>query len=56
MTLTLESAAVLNDGRLMPKLGFGVYGIGSGGSCRRAVSDALEAVYHHTDTATFYDN
>jgi len=56
MTLTLESAAVLNDGQLMPRLGFGVYGIASGGACLRAVSDALEVGYRHIDTATFYGN
>ena len=56
MTLTLESAAVLNDGHRMPKLGIGVYGIASGGSCLRAVLDALEVGYRHIDTATFYGN
>jgi len=56
MTLTLESAAVLNDERLMPKLGIGVYDIAAGGSCMRAVLDALEVGYRHIDTATFYGN
>lgn len=56
MTLTLESAAVLNDGHLMPKLGIGVYGIASGDSCLRAVSGALEVGYRHIDTATLYGN
>ena len=56
MTLTLESTAVLNDGHLMPMLGIGVYGIASGGSCRRAVLNALEVGYRHIDTATFYGN
>ena len=56
MTLSLESAAVLNDGNLMPMVGLGVYEIPSGGPCARAVSDALEAGYRHIDTAAFYSN
>ncbi len=56
MKLTLESAAVLNDGRLMPRLGIGVYEIAAGGSCLRAVSDALKVGYRHIDTAKFYGN
>ena len=56
MTLTLESTTVLNDGRLMPMLGIGVYDIAAGSSCLRAVSDALELGYRHIDTAALYGN
>lgn len=56
MTLSLESAVVMNDGNRIPMLGIGVYEIPSGGPCLRAVSDALEAGYRHIDTATFYGN
>ncbi|MGQ0752349.1 MAG: aldo/keto reductase [Betaproteobacteria bacterium] len=40
----------------MPRLGLGVYQIGSGGRCKRAVDYALKAGYRHVDTASFYDN
>jgi diketogulonate reductase-like aldo/keto reductase len=56
MTLSLESAVVMNDGNRIPMLGIGVYEISPGGPCLRAVSDAIEAGYRHIDTAALYGN
>lgn len=49
------STAVLHDGRLMPRLGLGVYGL-AGGQCARAVEQALSMGYRLIDTARFYCN
>lgn len=54
--LTIDARFELNDGHTMPRLGFGVYQIASGGRCRRAVEHALRAGYRHIDTAAFYRN
>ncbi len=55
MELTIETKLPLNDGRLIPQLGFGVWQI-SGARCEAAVLTALEAGYRHIDTATIYGN
>ncbi|HET9663262.1 MAG TPA: aldo/keto reductase [Burkholderiales bacterium] len=55
MDLACDSTIRLNDGAAMPRLGLGVYQIGSG-SCRRAVEHALKIGYRHIDTASFYGN
>lgn len=40
----------LNNGVLMPMLGFGVYQIADANECERAVSDALRIGYCLLDT------
>lgn len=46
----------LNNGLLMPMLGFGTYKAGSDEECSRAVCDALHAGYRLIDTAQAYKN
>jgi len=43
MKLTIETKIKLNDGRLMPRLGLGVWQTRSGATCEAAVLAALEA-------------
>ena len=45
----------LNDGRLIPQLGFGVFLVPPEETAT-AVTDALEAGYRHIDTAQMYNN
>ena len=56
MELTIETKIKLNDGRLMPQLGLGVWQIRAGAACEAAVLAALEAGYRHIDTAAMYGN
>ncbi len=46
----------LNDGNLIPAIGFGVFLIPNDGSTYRAVRAALDAGYRHIDTAVAYFN
>lgn len=46
----------LNNGVLMPILGFGVYQITDAAECERCVYDAIEAGYRLIDTAAAYGN
>ena len=47
----------LNNGMLMPALGFGTFAnVGSPGETQRAVVAALKAGYRHLDCAWFYKN
>ena len=46
----------LNDGNLIPAVGFGVFLIPNDGSTYRAVRDALNVGYRHIDTAAAYFN
>lgn len=46
----------LNNGILMPILGFGVYQIDDLKQCEQSVSDALEVGYRLIDTAAIYNN
>jgi diketogulonate reductase-like aldo/keto reductase len=46
----------LNDDRLIPQLGFGVFQIRPGSTTRAAVGAALAAGYRHIDTAAVYRN
>lgn len=46
----------LNNGVLMPMLGFGVYQIADANECEQAVSDALSIGYRLLDTAAAYGN
>jgi len=54
--LTIESKVPLNDGRLIPQLGLGVWQTRAGATCKAAVLAALEAGYRHIDTASMYGN
>src|ERR1051325_385065 len=54
--LTIESKVPLNDGRLIPQLGLGVWQTRAGATCETAVLAALEAGYRHIDTASMYGN
>ena len=49
-------SVVLNNGVVMPILGFGVFQIADAGECERSVSDALETGYRLIDTAASYEN
>lgn len=46
----------LNNGVVMPAVGFGVFQIPDQNACRQAVSDALEVGYRSIDTAEAYGN
>lgn len=46
----------LNNGVVMPQLGFGVYKIRDEAACEQAVSDALAVGYRSIDTAAIYAN
>jgi diketogulonate reductase-like aldo/keto reductase len=50
------TALMLEDGRLMPMLGLGVWQIPNGPECVNAVRCALELGYRHIDTAQAYGN
>ena len=47
---------LLNDGNLIPSVGFGVFMIPNDGSTYNAVKEALRAGYRHIDTAAAYFN
>jgi diketogulonate reductase-like aldo/keto reductase len=49
-------AVTLRDGRAIPQLGFGVWGIRPGGETQGAVATALAVGYRHVDTAAVYRN
>lgn len=46
----------LNNGVVMPVLGFGVFQIADLGECERAVVDAIDVGYRLIDTAASYEN
>ena len=50
------SVRVLSDGSEIPLLGLGVWQVGKGRECVRAVRTALELGYRHIDTAQAYGN
>jgi len=52
----IMKSVVLNNGVVMPILGFGVFQISDAGECERSVSDALETGYRLIDTAASYEN
>ena len=56
LALTIESKVSLDDGRLIPQLGLGVWQTRAGATCEAAVLAALEAGYRHVDTASMYGN
>ncbi len=55
MQLTIETKLRLNDGRVMPQLGLGVWQTARA-TCEAAVLAALQAGYRHIDTASMYGN
>ena len=50
------SVRVLSDGSEIPLLGLGVWQVGKGRECVKAVRSALELGYRHIDTAQAYGN
>ena len=54
--MDLSSTLTLNDGRVIPLLGLGVFRSGTGKGTQDAVRWALEAGYRHIDTAHIYGN
>ena len=53
--MTTIPTVTLNDGVLMPQVGFGVFQVPDD-EAQRAVEAALEAGYHSIDTAMIYGN
>lgn len=52
----MNQTFTLNDGVIIPSVGFGTFLIPADGSTYRAVRNALEIGYRHIDTATAYFN
>ena len=52
----INANLALNDGRVIPQLGLGVWRIPNGRKCEGAVLTAFEAGYRHIDTASLYGN
>ncbi len=55
MTIKIMKTVTLNNGVVMPMLGFGVYQI-EPGACERCVSEAIGIGYRSIDTAQAYGN
>lgn len=55
VTTTTVPTITLNDGHVIPQLGFGVFKVDPD-ETERIVSDALEVGYRHIDTAAVYGN
>ena len=53
--MTSFEMKVLNDGNLIPGMGFGTYKL-QGEECSAAVESAIQAGYRLFDTAEFYQN
>ena len=53
--MEIPPVEMLNDGRTIPQLGFGVFKVDPD-ETERIVTDALEAGYRHIDTAAVYGN
>ena len=53
---SIIDAVQLNNGKMMPWLGFGVFQINDGPEVKHAVKSALKAGYRSIDTATVYKN
>lgn len=54
--LSIDSKIKLNNGTIMPLLGFGTWQSRKGETAYNAVRDALKAGYRHIDTAKYYGN
>ena len=52
----LDAKISLNDGRIIPQLGLGVWRISNGRKCEAVLRTAFEAEYRHIDTASLYGN
>ena len=52
----MKNTVLLNNGREIPALGFGVYQVPPGKVTEDSVTLALKAGYRHVDTARFYGN
>lgn len=53
--MQMDNTILLNDGSLIPQLGFGTFGI-VGDMAETVVKQALRAGFRHFDTATRYEN
>lgn len=56
MTIDMHSTVTLNNGVVMPRLGFGVFQVEPGSTTTAAVKAALAAGYRSIDTASLYAN
>lgn len=54
--MSQQTSITLNDGNVIPQLGFGVFMIDGDDATQAAVSSALELGYRHIDTAHAYGN
>ena len=53
---SLKESVQLNNGIMIPKIGFGTFKIEDGDSVRSAVRSAIRTGYRHIDTASVYGN
>lgn len=53
---SVASGFEMNDGKRIPRIGFGTFMLEKGDATKRAVLDALEAGYRHIDCARLYAN
>src|SRR5690349_15002626 len=53
--VTIDKTVRLNDGKSIPRIGFGVWRLDEG-KAPEVVASAIEAGYRHIDTAQGYDN
>lgn len=53
---SVENGLPLNDGRVIPRIGFGTYALEQGNEAYRAVREAIHAGYRLIDCARFYGN
>jgi 2,5-diketo-D-gluconate reductase A len=56
MDATIDAGIALNDGRKIPRIGFGTFDIPTGGEARESVLSAIEAGYRLIDCARLYGN
>lgn len=54
--LHMKNTVMLNNGVLMPKIGFGVFRINDMEECEEAVVQAIQSGYRLIDTASAYEN
>ena len=54
--LNPNTTLTLNDGNLIPQIGFGVFEITDKNICEKSVKVALDEGYRHIDTAIVYNN
>ncbi len=56
MESNITTTVRLRSGRVLPRVGFGVFRVGRGEETQQAVAEALAAGYRHIDTARVYGN